>query len=411
MNKTVIIIPEDGNFKRGFGKATIKILEEGKDDRENYRQIYCQLPQVPEILRYYQEWQDKYKTLLESSRDEDSRGIIRTIRPRFSIPEYIAKCDQSLDLLRNDLNHWLRTTKQQLEQILDLNSQDEIQVVVQTHEITSESTKNILHKLPWHCWDLFIDDCFGDVALSFPASEQIAAAVVTDQNSNSQRPKRVKILCILGDSGKGIDVEADRRLLRKIPGAYCVFLRQPTLEELESFLNKSWDILFFAGHSDVQEDGKTGLLKINSEESLDIQTIRETMERAIDKGMKLAIFNSCNGLGLARQLADLDIAQIIVWREPVPDQVAQEFLKYFLGFFTTDLSLYRSVQQARIKLQSYIKNNKNKLPKVSWLPVIHHNLAKESITWKQLRQLPDIDIDSKKASPRETLLKRVEKFW
>ncbi|NEO03504.1 MAG: hypothetical protein F6K50_51915, partial [Moorea sp. SIO3I7] len=258
MNKKVIIIPENGNFDRGFGKATIKILDERKDDPENYRQIYCQLPQIPEIFRYYKEWQDKYKTLLESSRDEDSRGIKRNLRPRFSIPEYIAKCDQSLDLLRNDLNHWLRTTKQQLEQILDLNSQDEIQVVVQTHEITSESTKNILHKLPWHCWDLFIDDCFGDVALSFAASEQIAAAIVTDQNSNYQRPKRVKILCILGDSGKGIDVEADRRLLRKIPGAYCVFLRQPTLEELESFLNKSWDILFFAGHSDVQEDGQTG---------------------------------------------------------------------------------------------------------------------------------------------------------
>ncbi|NJL10173.1 MAG: hypothetical protein HC908_08410 [Calothrix sp. SM1_7_51] len=67
------------------------------------------------------------------------------------------------------------------------------------------------------------------------------------------------------------------------------------------------------------------------------------MTKAIQKGLKLAIFNSCEGLGLARQLASLHIPQVIVMREPVPDKVAQEFLKYFLQFFLMEnLSILQS---------------------------------------------------------------------
>ncbi|NJN14077.1 MAG: hypothetical protein HC815_41890 [Richelia sp. RM1_1_1] len=129
------------------------------------------------------------------------------------------------------------------------------------------------------------------------------------------------------------------------------------------------------------------------------------------KELKIKLFFKfpCDGLGLAHQLADLDIAQIIIWREPVPDKIAQEFLKSFLdSFSTTGLSLYRSVQKARLEIQEYI--SENDLPRVSWLPVIHHNLAKESITWEQLRGIQDIFIPQK-ITPRESLLDKVEEFW
>ncbi|NJL79841.1 MAG: NACHT domain-containing protein, partial [Richelia sp. SM2_1_7] len=71
-------------------------------------------------------------------------------------------------------------------------------------------------------------------------------------------------------------------------------------------------------------------------------------------------------------------------------------------------SLYRSVQKARLEIQEYI--SENDLPRVSWLPVIHHNLAKESITWEQLRGIQDIFIPQK-ITPRESLLDKVEEFW
>ncbi|PZO11377.1 MAG: hypothetical protein DCF25_19485 [Leptolyngbya foveolarum] len=55
-------------------------------------------------------------------------------------------------------------------------------------------------------------------------------------------------------------------------------------------------------------------------------------------GLTLAIFNSCDGLGLAKYLsqaiAPISVPYIIVMREAVPDAVAQTFLKYFLAAFS-----------------------------------------------------------------------------
>ncbi|NET69782.1 MAG: CHAT domain-containing protein [Sphaerospermopsis sp. SIO1G2] len=383
-----------------------------------YTLIKCDFPQNLSISDCYQEWQTNYDALINFSRTRTGFKNKQVTNVRVSVPE----CNQKSEALRESLNHWLNPVKEQLEQALDINPEDEINVIIQTENISSESTQNILQKLPWHWWDFFNRDNFTDVAISFGNLEQVSSISSGSASVGSPsvllKPKRVKILCVLGDS-RDIDVEADRRFIRKIPGAYCVFLRQPTKAEfLDFMLRERWDILFFSGHSETDEDANTGLLYLNSEETLDIQEAKETIEKAIEQyqGIKLAIFNSCDGLGLARQLAGSDIAQIIVWREPVPDKVAQEFLKSFLNNFTNleefpgGLSLYRSVQKARLEVQEYINENDN-FPKISWLPVIHHNLEKESVTWKQLRQLPDTIIQSHKKSPREVLLDRVEEFW
>ncbi|NEP10774.1 MAG: NACHT domain-containing protein [Symploca sp. SIO2C1] len=404
----IIINLEDGDFEGGFSPSTIQVQWSEANAETNATQLCCPLPQAPQLPAFYRQWQNQYQGFLQVHH----RGIDRSQPMQISMPEYIAECDQFFAALHQNLNHWLSTIKKQLAPTLELDSQDEVRIVVQTSKISCELTKNILHRLPWHWWDLFPEDCFTEAALCFAQSEPIAPDA--KKSSMLDRIKRVKILCVLGDNGEGIDVEADRRLFRKIPGAYCVFLRQPTLAQLESFLNERWDILFFAGHSDTPDGGKTGLLKINSEEYLDIQTIRDNLKKAIKLGMKLAIFNSCNGLGLAHQIADLNIAQIIVWREPVLDTVAQEFLKYFLESFTEGLSLYHSVKEARLRLQEYIEKN-GELPKVSWLPVIHQNLGNEQITWNQLRGYTNEGNPAqgmkRKKNPREILLDKVEQSW
>jgi len=408
----IIINLEDGDFEGGFSPSTIQVQRSQANGEAHATQLCCPLPQAPQLPAFYRQWQTTYGEWLELENNRNNRGIDRSQPMQISMPEYIAECDQFFVALHQNLNQWLSTIKQQLAPTLELNSQDEVRIVVQTSKISCELTKNILHKLPWHWWDLFPEDCFTEAALSFAQSKPIAPDA--EESSILDRIKRVKILCVLGDSEDGIDVEADRRLFRKIPGAYCVFLRQPTLAQLESFLNERWDILFFAGHSETPDGGTTGLLKINSEEYLDIQTVRHNLQKAIELGMKLAIFNSCNGLGLAHQIADLNIAQIIVWREPVPDQVAQEFLKYFLESFTEGLSLYRSVKEARLRLQEYIEEN-GELPKVSWLPVIHQNLGNEQITWNQLRGYTNDGNPTqgmkRKKNPRDILLDKVEQSW
>ena len=113
--------------------------------------------------------------------------------------------------------------------------------------------------------------------------------------------------------------------------------------------------------------------------------LEEALKTAIEKGLKLAIFNSCDGLGLAQALEKIHIPVVIVMREPIPNQVAQEFFQHFLTAFAIDqLPLYLAFQQARRKLQGL----EDDFPAASWLPVICQNLAVEPPTWLQLGGIP-----------------------
>ncbi len=192
----------------------------------------------------------------------------------------------------------------------------------------------------------------------------------------------MRVLAILGDS-TGIDIEKDQQLLTKIPGAEIVFLVEPKRQELDDRLweHQGWDILFFAGHSYSLEEEEIGKIVINPQESLTIPQLKNALKKAIERGLKLAIFNSCAGLGLATQLIDLSLPQMIVMREPVPDLVAEQFLKYFLAAYSKGQSFPLAVREARERLQSI----EGQFPGASWLPVIFQNPAEVPRTWRQLK--------------------------
>ena len=104
----------------------------------------------------------------------------------------------------------------------------------------------------------------------------------------------------------------------------------------------------------------------------------------------MAIFNSCDGLGLAWELQKLQIPQVIVMGEPVPDHVAQEFLKYFLIPFAKGQSFYLAVREARERLQGL----EDQFPCASWLPVICQNPLVKPPTWLALTGfVPPTDIN------------------
>ena len=102
--------------------------------------------------------------------------------------------------------------------------------------------------------------------------------------------------------------------------------------------------------------------------------------------MKLAIFNSCDGLGLAQQFANLGLPYIIVWREAVPDKIAQDFLRYFLAAFSAGKSLFASLRDARIKLQELTDKQdiQKQPPGINWLPVICKNTLDAPAKWEDL---------------------------
>jgi WD40 repeat protein/energy-coupling factor transporter ATP-binding protein EcfA2 len=123
-----------------------------------------------------------------------------------------------------------------------------------------------------------------------------------------------------------------------------------------------------------------GRIYINSDDSLTMGELRDALQVAIQRRLQIAFFNSCDGLGIAYELEQLHIPQVIVMREPVPDIVAQEFLKYFLQEFTGGKSLYISVRNARLELQQL----ESEFPCASWLPVIVQNQTEIPPTWQSL---------------------------
>lgn len=268
-----------------------------------------------------------------------------------------------------NLNLWLNSEQFRpiREQLLEkLTTSEEIRVIWQTKDIQ-------LRRIPWHLWDFFERYPKAEIALSTPAYIRVEKSI---------SPKaKVRILAILGNS-TGINLQKDRVMLEQLPDAEVIFLVEPQRKELnEQLWSQTWDILFFAGHSSSQLDGDTGQIYINQTDSLSIAELKNALRKAIARGLQLAIFNSCDGLGLARELADLHIPQIIVMREPVPDLVAQEFLQHFLRTFAEGKSFYLAVREARERLQGL----EDQFPCASWLPVICQNPAEVPTTWQGLR--------------------------
>ena len=357
MGKLVVFKLGDGNFEQGF-PITLQIGEDG--DRPS-TEITGKLPPAPEIPQHYRGWQSAYCRLGWRSRLEAEAVQVTN----FSI---IEDCVAAVQVLSHSLNTWLHSDsfRSIREKLLEkLMPSDEVRVIFQAEDIR-------VQRLPWHLCDLFERYPKAEVALSAPAYER--------QIYTSPPTGKVKILAILGNS-TGIDTQADRRLLEQLPGAAITFLVEPQRQELTNQLwGQGWDILFFAGHSASGANGEIGRIYINKTDSLSISDLKYALQTAVEHGLKLAIFNSCDGLGLARDLATLYIPQIIVMREPVPDQVAQKFLKYFLKAFAGGKAFYLAVREARERLQGL----EDEFPCASWLPVIYQNLAEVPPTWQKL---------------------------
>ncbi len=355
MVKLVILKLGDGNFEQGF-PVTLQI---GSDSTRPETEITGKLPPRPEILQHYNSWQSTYRRLGSPSRLEALAKQVTNV-------SVFEECSHKAQLLHNSFNAWLcaESFRPLREKWLEkLMPADEIRVLLQAEDIQ-------LQRLPWHLWDLLERYPFSEIALSAPAYEGIT--------KRSRAGAKVKILAILGNS-QGIDVQADLDLLQQLPQGDIHWLVEPQHQELtDSLWEQNWDLLFFAGHSSSQENGRGGRIFINQTDSLTVSQLKYALKKALAGGLKLAIFNSCEGLGLARELADLHIPQIVVMREPVPDPVAQEFLKYFLAAFAGGKSFYLSVREARERLQGL----EMRFPCASWLPVIYQNPAEQPPTWQ-----------------------------
>lgn len=367
MSKLAIIKINQGDFKLGFS-APVRIEDEGRciyDKTHN-------LPPAPHLPELYQNWKSGY-----SDRQlRGNRGEFRAIEAIEATPTNISIYDLAEEL-ENGLNEWLnsldRGVQELREGLLDnLNKSEDVLFVIETGEET-------LCRLPWHRWDFFERYDEGDVILTFP-------------NRTAPRPpmklkEKVKILVILGESSD-INVQADLYLLQKQlpPDAEILEPLIATNRETvdRALWNDKFDILFFAGHSSTDFGNGRGRFYINDTESLTVADLKEGLKRAIANGLKLAIFNSCDGIGLGRDLTDLQMPAIVVMREKIPDEAAQRFLEFFLQAFAIEgKPLSAAVTEAMKKL----KGLEGRYPCASWLPVLCQHPEAQMLTWESLREV------------------------
>lgn len=363
----LVILKLDGNLEQGV-RVTLEI---GDLNARPFIEITGQLPPATDLLRTNNQWHSTYRSLVKSARIKAKQIVYDG-----SISQRREDCRKLEAELRSQLNSWLlsesfRSIRDNLLPHLKF-PKDEVRLLISTGS-------SQLRQVPWLLWDLIEQSPKVEVALSFPDYESPPAKKLT-------RQKSVRILAILGND-IGIDLEEDWQLLKSLPNAKTTFLVEPQSQEIKDCLwNQSWDVLYFAGHS--RTEGEIGWLDINQQDSLTIAEFRQALSNAVANGLHLAIFNSCDGLGLAVQLQASQIPQVIVMREFVPDLVAQRFLKYLLAALICSKSLYLAVRQARDRVKEDLEKN---FPCASWLPVICQNAATAPMAWA----LPKISFNSR----------------
>jgi branched-chain amino acid transport system substrate-binding protein len=417
----IILSIGQGNFNDGF-PLSLTIRRESQIAYE--QKNLCHAPGFSEIPQLYQDFSDLYRQM-------GGMAALALVPGQTNHESLIVDCQTALENLRSCLKRWFRDQsfkfiKSQVISYLSPNNIDEsIPVIIDVDEINSEANIILLRKLPWHLWDLFSTFKTAELVLNLQKSYSPIQPLVSSD----------KVLAVFGDN-TGLTIQEDLEAIKRLLGENNFEFFPSNIDEIsqpgEAFTNPSYlinlaelrqglqrklrnslcKILFFSGHSNSISNYTSGALQIASGAIVTLGEIELALEKALTNGLKLAIFNSCDGLGIAIQLASLNqpMPTIIVMREPVPDIVARSFWKFFLEEFSQGKPLYQAVREARENLEFLECGGVDHAPcpGATWLPVICQNLNQQELVWNRT---PDPSTPKKLLNPgRIRRLSRLHKF-
>ncbi len=183
----------DGDFYLGFDYINLRIKTSNK--RGHFKQVAIKLPPAPNIPSTYEKWKQVYDCLTSA----DIRRGFKKNQTNFSPSE----CNKLARQLHGELNQWLFPLQLRINSLFQLNSYEEVYLIINTKNIISEATKDILHKLPWHELDYFLETnsleaaiCFNELKPIFPTPQREEKYI-----------RRARIISIFGDS-HDIDTKA-----------------------------------------------------------------------------------------------------------------------------------------------------------------------------------------------------------
>lgn len=337
----------------------------------------------PEELRAdYQEWSDFYLKFYKTSL-RGRLGLQGTMPP--PAIDWHAKLVEAEAKLLSEFHQWLRSGE--LYDIRSILEDAIIELKQHSAPIDLFLTCNHLdlERLPWEAWEI-------KKKVAATGKIRIVRKPWNIQEPTVKSPngaRKARILAILGDD-TGLDFKTEKEALKSLnriatiefvgwqPGKDIKVLRSEIVRAISD--ERGWDVLFFAGHSN--ETALTGgEIAIAPDASLFLTELAPALTIAKEQGLQFALFNSCNGLSLAKGLINLGLSQVAVMREPVHNLVAEEFLVRFLQ----RLAEYADVHEALLSACQYLKLEKHlTYPSASLIPSLFRHPHAELFRFKPL---------------------------
>jgi hypothetical protein len=211
-----------------------------------------------------------------------------------------------------------------------------------------------IERLPWETWELGRH------------LQMVRSPLNIRSKTANRRPFRkgkARVLAILGDE-TGLDFAGERTALnaqKKVldihyvgwqPGEEKAALKHRICQQVAD--PQGWDVLFFAGHSN-ESSLLNGQIAIAPNTAISIKELSPYLKQAQQRGLQFALFNSCCGLDIASGLINLGLSQVAIMREPIHNQVAQDFLVQFLQ----RLANFEDVQVALTGACQFLKLEQN----------------------------------------------------
>ena len=357
--KSIILVLGYGNLGKGFGHVTAAI----KESEKTLIQFSGSLPPAPEIALLHDKWKMMCNVLKPRSDPRikvKSTGVTNISEDK---PEAV------YGNLQEHMRKWLESDE--FCRKIESKLRTHIGNVSEYFKIFLEVDQSEIWDLPWDVWAFREDYANCEI---IPTSSQYGKKNQQKTTAEIALPSGGRILCVSGN-GQGIDIEKDKRIIQQRLGDRCdlQFLKEPTPQKLhdELFDDQGWQVLFFAGHSNSDQNVANAVLYINQnpdQNSITVEELKAGLKKAISKGLQLLIFNSCSSLGIVTDIVaeGLDLPSIIVMRAPLPDVVAHDFVKSLFTYLADGEPLFLAVRKAKDDLQKW----ESQFPGASGIPML-----------------------------------------
>jgi hypothetical protein len=340
-------------------------------NRQLLTQMVVNLPGLEKVFAQYQEWQSRYRRLDPQNHRLMSNKAVSLV------PERINDCLDAGAMLQAHLHQWytspgFQTLRDRLATTLDPDR--EVDLIVR-------SRSKAAIELPWNTiWQPLLD--------RYPQAEVSISIIPILSGSTVEPELKVAVLSVLA-SAQGIKLDRSKEYLDALPHTEAEFLVAPSHADFASRLTQSGcSVLFISSY--ISGYLPNNRIYLNHHDTISLAELKYRIRLAIERGLKLLILNCGDGLELASKLADLQIPYLIVMREAVQDQVAQEFVKLLLKSFSGGKSLPLAAREAREKLQAIEKV----VPAASWLPVVCMQTADAALNWHRIAHIVAAPVDS-----------------